>query len=69
MCIRDRAGTLLSARTIRIEPALNISYELLEKMLDRLADTLKEVEKSLDKETREKVSREARTSELKTAAA
>lgn len=64
------AGTLLSARTIRIEPALNISYELLEKMLDRLADTLKEIEKSLDRETREKVSREARSSgELKTAAA
>lgn len=63
------AGTLLSARTIRIEPALNIGYDLLEKMLQRLADTLKEIEKSLDKETREKAAREARAAELKPAAA
>src|SRR5204863_8343197 len=27
------AGTLLSARTLRIEPALNISYQLLDDML------------------------------------
>ena len=34
------AGTLTNARTIRIEPALNISYELIDEMLVRLEDTL-----------------------------
>jgi putrescine aminotransferase len=48
------AGTLLSARTIRIEPALNISYELLDKGLERLKDTLREIDKSLDEEEKEK---------------
>ena len=48
------AGTLLSARTIRIEPALNISYELLDQMLDRLSDTLKDIDKQLAKEAKEK---------------
>src|SRR5438093_214768 len=48
------AGTLLSARTIRIEPALNIGYELLDQMLDKLADTLKQIDKQLDKEAKEK---------------
>ena len=48
------AGTLLSARTIRIEPALNISYELLDQMLDKLSDTLKQIDKELDKEAKEK---------------
>jgi len=48
------AGTLLSARTIRIEPALNISYELLDQMLDKLADALKQVEKQVEKEAKEK---------------
>ncbi|HUI06382.1 MAG TPA: putrescine aminotransferase [Verrucomicrobiae bacterium] len=52
------AGTLLSARTIRIEPALNISYELLDEMLDKLADTLKEIDKQLDKEAKEKASKD-----------
>jgi putrescine aminotransferase len=52
------AGTLLSARTIRIEPALNISYELLDRMLERLKDTLEQVEKQLDKESKEKQSKE-----------
>jgi len=47
------AGTLLSARTLRIEPALNISYELLDEMLDKLGDTLKQVEKQLDKESKD----------------
>src|ERR1051325_2270937 len=51
------AGTLLSARTIRIEPALNISYELLDRMLERLKDTLEQVEKQLDKESKEKQSK------------
>ena len=41
------AGTLLGARTVRIEPALNISHDLLDKMLDRLADTLKHLDKEL----------------------
>lgn len=52
------AGTLLSARTIRIEPALNISRELLDRMLDRLDDVLKEVRKQLDRESAEKPSKE-----------
>jgi putrescine aminotransferase len=51
------AGTLLSARTIRIEPALTIPYELLDQMLDRLADTLKAIEKQLDKEAKEKANK------------
>ena len=37
------AGTLIGIRTIRIEPALNIPYDLLDKLLDRLDDTLKEI--------------------------
>ncbi len=52
------AGTLLSARTIRIEPALNISYELLDQMLDKLADALKQVEKQVEKEAKEKSSKD-----------
>ena len=58
------AGTLLSARTIRIEPALNISYELLDQMLNKLADTLKQIDKQLDKEAREakeKLSKETKS--------
>ncbi len=41
------AGTLLGARTLRIEPALNISYDLLDKMLDRLHATLEQLDKEL----------------------
>ncbi len=41
------AGTLTSAHTIRIEPPLVIPYELLGAVLDRLEDTLKEVQKGL----------------------
>jgi putrescine aminotransferase len=37
------SGTFINAETIRIEPALNIPYELLDKMLDRLEDVLKSV--------------------------
>lgn len=37
------AGTYSRARTIRIEPALGIPMELLQEMLNRLEDTLKEV--------------------------
>ena len=52
------AGTLLSARTIRIEPALNISYELLDQMLEKLADALRQIERQLEKETKEKASKD-----------
>ncbi len=41
------AGTLTSAQTVRIEPALIISYQQLDMLLDRLEDTLKDVSKSL----------------------
>jgi len=34
------AGTFNNARTIRIEPALNIGYELIDEMLKRLEDVL-----------------------------
>lgn len=38
------AGTLNNAKTVRLEPALNIPYELLDEILNRLEDTLKAVE-------------------------
>lgn len=37
------SGTLNNSAVVRIEPALNISYELLDEMLVRLEDTLKSV--------------------------
>jgi putrescine aminotransferase len=37
------AGTLLNAKTIRIEPALNIPVELLDEVLGVLEDTLREL--------------------------
>ncbi|NOY14130.1 MAG: putrescine aminotransferase [Deltaproteobacteria bacterium] len=37
------AGTLTNAKAIRIEPALNISYELLDEVLNRLEDTFKSI--------------------------
>jgi putrescine aminotransferase len=37
------AGTLTSAQTVRIEPPLVITYEQIEAVLDRLADTLESV--------------------------
>ncbi|MBL8151097.1 MAG: putrescine aminotransferase [Blastocatellia bacterium] len=37
------AGTLLNSKVIRIEPALNISRELLEQVLQLLEETLKEL--------------------------
>lgn len=43
------AGTLLGARTVRIEPALNIPHTLLEQMLERLADTLAQLDRELEK--------------------
>ncbi len=41
------AGTLTSAQTIRIEPPLVITYPQIDAVLDRLADTLKEVHQPL----------------------
>lgn len=41
------AGTLTSAQTVRIEPPLVISYEQIDSVLNRLSDTLSEVNKSL----------------------
>jgi len=41
------AGTLTSAHTVRIEPPLVISYEQIDSVLNRLSDTLSEVNKSL----------------------
>ena len=41
------AGTLTSAHTIRIEPPLIISYELIDEVLNRLEDTLREVAQTL----------------------
>ncbi len=41
------AGTLTSAHTIRIEPPLVITYEQLDEVLNRLEDTLSEVNKTL----------------------
>jgi putrescine aminotransferase len=41
------AGTLTSAHTVRIEPPLVITYEQIDKVLDRLADTLSEVSKTI----------------------
>jgi putrescine aminotransferase len=35
------AGTMLNAKTIRIEPALNIGREQLDELLEKLEDTLK----------------------------
>lgn len=37
------SGTLTSAKTIRIEPPLIISYEQLDTLLDRLEDTVSEI--------------------------
>jgi putrescine aminotransferase len=41
------AGTLTSAHTIRIEPPLVITYPQIDAVLDRLADTLAEVSKTV----------------------
>jgi putrescine aminotransferase len=37
------AGTLINAKTLRIEPALNISVELLDEVLARLEETMAEL--------------------------
>ena len=41
------AGTLNSAHTIRIEPPLVITYEQIDALLDRLADTLAEIKRAM----------------------
>jgi putrescine aminotransferase len=41
------AGTLTNAQTIRIEPPLVITYPQIDEVLNRLSDTLKEVQHSL----------------------
>ena len=41
------AGTLTSAHTIRIEPPLVITYEQIDAVLDRLADTLAEIKRAM----------------------
>lgn len=41
------AGTLTSAHTIRIEPPLVITYEQMDAVLDRLADTLAEIKRKM----------------------
>jgi putrescine aminotransferase len=38
------AGTLTNARTIRIEPALNVPQEILDEVLNRLEDVFKSIE-------------------------
>ena len=38
------SGTLNNAKTIRIEPALNIPYNLLDEVLNRLNDVFKEIQ-------------------------
>ncbi len=40
------AGTLTNSKVVRIEPALNISNALIDKVLDALEDTLKEVDQA-----------------------
>lgn len=40
------AGTLTSAHTIRIEPPLVITYDQIDEVLNRLSDTLAEINKS-----------------------
>ncbi len=41
------AGTLTSAQTIRIEPPLVITYEQMDALLNRLEDTLEEINETL----------------------
>ena len=41
------AGTLTSAQTIRIEPPLVVSYDIIDEGLNRLYDAVGEVAKSM----------------------
>ena len=38
------AGTLTNSRTIRFEPALNVPWEILDEILNRLEDVIKQIE-------------------------
>jgi putrescine aminotransferase len=40
------AGTLTNSKVVRIEPALNISDKMIDEVLDRLEDTLKEIDQT-----------------------
>jgi len=42
------AATLTSAQTIRVEPPLVIEYEQINKVLNRLQDTLEELSKDTE---------------------
>jgi putrescine aminotransferase len=42
------AGTLTNSRVVRFEPALNIPDPLLDDILDRLEDVLKEIDRTVD---------------------
>lgn len=44
------AGTLISAETIRVEPALNVPHHLLGETLSRLEDVLREVRPTVSRE-------------------
>lgn len=41
------AGTLTNSKVVRFEPALNIPEPLLDQILDKLEDTLKEIDQSM----------------------
>ncbi|MCI0412009.1 putrescine aminotransferase [bacterium] len=43
------AGTLTNSRVVRFEPALNIGEPLMDEILDRLEETLKEIDRTVDK--------------------
>jgi len=43
------AGTLTNSRVVRFEPALNVPDQLLDDILERLEDTLKEIDRTTDK--------------------
>jgi putrescine aminotransferase len=40
------AGTLTNSRVVRIEPALNIPDQLIDEILERLEDTLKDIDRN-----------------------
>jgi putrescine aminotransferase len=41
------SGTLTNAKTIRIEPPLIITYDQIDAVLERLADTVSEIARSM----------------------
>ncbi|HSE42276.1 MAG TPA: aminotransferase class III-fold pyridoxal phosphate-dependent enzyme, partial [Acidobacteriota bacterium] len=40
------AGTLTNSRVVRIEPALNIPDQMIDEILERLEDTLKDIDRN-----------------------